>query len=406
MLKTLSKTKSFYWEGIKQNGDRVRGILQAENINTIKAALQKESITLLKVRRQLLVWRQKPPIKSRHILDFFRQLMTLLDAGLPLVAALQILGQSQSSKDASLTELIIVLKNEIEQGHTFAEGLRRYPQYFDALSCNLIDVGEQSGALPILLKQLIIYQEKTALLLQKMKKALIYPATVVAIALLVTLMLLVFVVPQFKSLFQGFGAELPAYTQFVLQLAEITKKFGGLLLLLIALAVMGVRWYKKHSPTGAYFVDKETLRLPILSQFLTKIIIARFARTLAITFNAGLPIAQALQLIANSCGNLVYTHAIVKIREQILTGQPIHSAMQDTQLFPQRVIQMIAIAEETGTLTVMLNKIADFYDQEIDNIVENISKLLEPAIMAILGLLIGGLIAAMYLPIFRLGSVI
>lgn len=402
----MQKNKIFYWEGINHQGLRVHGTLHAADIHAIKTNLISQSITLLKIRRRINLWQRKSSIKSSHILDFFRQLSSLLDSGLPLASVLQILSQTQNQQNTHFKNLILLMKNEIEQGHTFAEVLRQYPQYFDTLCCDLIDVGEQSGTLTSMLQQLVIYQEKMLSLVSKMKKALIYPVTVLIIAFLVTLALLIFVVPQFKSLFQGFGAQLPAYTQLVLKIADITKKFGWLLLLAMTLFPLSLRWYKKHSTTGAYYIDRKLLQLPLLNQFLAKIIIARFARTLATTFNAGLPIAQALQLIANSCGNLVYTRAIVKIREQILTGQPIHAAMQDTQLFPQRVIQMLAIAEEIGTLSTMLKKIADFYDQEIDNAVENIGKLLEPAIMAILGVLIGGLIAAMYLPIFKLGSVI
>jgi type IV pilus assembly protein PilC len=399
----FQKINNYFWQGINQQGQRISGISHAANISSVITELRQQAITPLAVRKKFFILQRTAKIKQEHIVDFTRQLATLVNAGIALVPALQILNQSH--ENLALQTLIFKIETEIESGNSLSEAIKKYPEYFDSLYCNLVYIGEQSGTLNIMLTQIATYKEKLALLAKKLKKALIYPATVITTAILVTALILIFVVPQFKSMFEGFGAELPFYTQLVITISEKLKAISWFFLVSPFVFLFLFKWCRKH-PAYSYQLDKFLLRLPCIGNLLIKDILARFTRTLAITFNAGLPLTDALQIIANSCGNLLYTQAIVQIHHQVVAGQAIHKAMQNTGMFPPRVIQMIAIAEESGTMIVMSNKIADFYEQQVDYTVENLTKLLEPAVMIILGIIIGGLITAMYLPIFRLGSVI
>jgi type IV pilus assembly protein PilC len=387
----------YTWQGIDEHGMRISGQIHAESIGSAKSSLIKKHISPLKIQRKfafsLLSPKQK--ISHKHIADFSRQLATLISAGIPLLASLNII--EQSSEHAGLRTLLGTIKKDIERGLILSAALRKHKKYFSDLFCNLIHAGEQSGTLDIMLNNIANYQEKTENLRRKIKKALLYPSVILATAIIVTAVLLVFVIPQFAKLFHDFGAELPVYTQLVIQLSSIIKNH----FLFIIAGIISIIILFKYMNT-----DKIILKTPIIGRILTKAIIARFSRTLAITFKAGLPLSEALQIIADTVNNQLYQQAILSIREQVASGQTITAAMANNPLFPNRARQMISIGEESGALDAMLIKIAEYYENEITYLVDNLNNLLEPTIMVILGILIGGLIIGMYLPIFRLGTVI
>ena len=391
------KQKIYTWYGIDENGMRVSGQMQGENIIAIKSNLIEQNISPLKIQRKFTFALLSPQkkISHKHIADFSRQLATLIAAGIPLLASLNII--EQSSEHAGLRILLNKIKRDIEGGLVLSAALRKHKKYFADLFCNLIHAGEQSGTLDIMLDHIAHHQEKTENLKRKIKKALLYPTAILATAIIVTAVLLVFVVPQFAKLFHDFGAELPVYTQLVIKISTIIKNN----FLFIILAIISIIMVFRYTNT-----DKMILKVPIMGKILIKAIIARFSRTLAITFKAGLPLAEALQIIADTVNNKVYQQAILTIREQVASGHTISSAIIDNSLFPNRARQMITIGEESGSLDVMLIKIAEYYENEVNYLVDNLNNLLEPTIMVILGILIGGLIIGMYLPIFRLGTVI
>lgn len=407
-MKSTLKNYSFHWEGIDQQGLRVTGVSQAANIAHVANQLKNQAITPLKIKKKFTLnqWffpQQNKSIKTPDIIDFSRQLTTLIDAGIPLSSALQII--SQGYENLELRNLVTNIKNDIESGHSLHETLAKYPKYFDALYCNLIYLGEYSGTLASMLQQIAIYQEKLFQLANKIKKAMIYPAAVITTAMIITAIMLIFVVPQFKKMFAEFGAQLPWFTQFVITLSGKLKSLLVIFALVLIASIVAWRWLKRQ-PKYAIKIDNILLNLPVLGSILSKSILARFARTLAITFNAGVPLADALKITANSCNNLIYTNALMRTHMQVIAGQTIATAMQQTALFPERMLQMIAIGEESGTMTLVLNKMAEYYEQQIDVAVDGLIKLLEPCLMIVLGIIIGGLVTAMYLPIFRMGSVV
>jgi type IV pilus assembly protein PilC len=301
---------------------------------------------------------------------------------------------------------VITIKGDIESGNNLSESLAKHPLYFDELVCNLVRAGEHAGILETLLDKIATYKEKTEALKSKIKKALFYPTAVIIVAIIVTAILLIFVVPQFQSLFNNFGADLPAFTQMVISLSEWTQSNWWIVLLVLATGGYGFAEAKKRSPKFAHTLDRVMLKLPIIGEILTKAVIARYARTLSTMFAAGVPLVEAMESVAGAAGNQVYTEAIMQMRDNVATGQQLQLAMTQTGLFPNMVNQMVAIGEESGSLDAMLGKVADFYEQEVDDAVDALSSLLEPLIMAILGILVGGLVVAMYLPIFKMGSVI
>lgn len=393
----------YHWKGIDSQGLRIEGISQNTSNETVLSELRKKDITPLKINKKYLLFSKKQTIKNQDIIDFSRQLTTLLDAGISVTPALKIM--AQSSEHAAMKNLISNLKNSIEAGHSLHESLAKYPRYFNTFYCNLIYMGEYSGTLASMLQQVTVYQEKLQQLSHKIKKALLYPIVVVITAVLITAIMLIFVVPQFKTMFQEFGAALPIYTQIVIALSEKAK-----FILLSLISCMSVLFFAikilSKKEKYALKIDRLFLQAPLLGSIITKNILARFARTLAITFNAGVPLAEALKISASSCNNLIYHDAILAIYQQVTAGQSIANAMQNFSLFPARMTQMIAIAEESSVMPVMLNKVAEYYEQQVDLAVESLIKLLEPALMIIMGIIVGGLIVAMYLPIFRLGNAI
>ena len=396
------KLNTYAWEGINQQGLRVSGINHASNDALVIEQLRHQAITPLKIQKKFFLFSSHQRIRNTDILDFSRQLATLIESGIALVPALQIIADGYDQPQ--MHALIMNIKQSVESGKNLSDALKQHPQYFSRLYCNLIATGEHVGALASVLKELVCYQEKLIALTRKIKKALFYPITVLSIAFAVTITLLVFVVPQFQNLFANFGAVLPIYTQAVIHLADFLQAYGWVLLSCGGLLFLLFQWSKKQT-VYAKKIDAFKLKIPILGVLLQQAIIARFTRTLAITGAAGLPIADALAMVAASCDNLIYTTAILQCSDQVTMGLSLQQVLLGTQLFPSRVIQMVSIGEETGSLPIMLTSIADYYENAVDHSAETLSKLLEPLIMVVLGLIIGGLIVAMYLPIFRLGSV-
>ena len=402
----LAKNQTFLWEGINADGRLIRGESSAISLSLVKANLKQQGIIPKKIKKKapaLFAPRQKK-IKSADVTAFTRQIATLLKAGVPIVQAMEIIGKGQPNP--AFKEIILNIKADIETGNTLKDALSKYPKYFNNLFCNLVHAGEQAGELESMLQRIATYKEKIESIKRKIKKALFYPIAIMAVAIIVTFVLLLYVVPQFENLFKGFGAELPLFTRMVLRLSELVQQYWWVVIGGTVGLVMGFLHFLKTSESFAYLVDKLQLRLPVFGKILKNAAIARFARTLSITFSAGLPLVDALDCVSTTVGNRIYRDGVISVKEDVATGIQIQAAMNTTQLFPSMVVQMVAIGEESGAIDEMLSKIADFYEESVDNAVDGLSSLLEPLIMAVLGLLIGGLIAAMYLPIFQLGSLV
>lgn len=406
MAKESSAATLFLWEGMNKQGNRAKGELPGASIALVKADLRRQGITPLKVKKKPkpLFGTRKKKITSTDISVFSRQLATMMSAGVPLVQAFDIIGRGH--ENPSMQDLIMSVKGGVESGSSLAESLAKHPLYFDDLYCNLVLAGEQAGILETLLDKIATYKEKVEAIKGKIKKALFYPAAIVVVSFIITAILLIFVIPQFESMFQSFGGDLPALTQMVVQLSKIFQEwwwaiFGGLAGAVYVLAQM-----KRRSKRFNEMMDRVILKLPIIGDIITKATIARFARTLSTMFAAGMPLVEAMETVAKAAGNVVYTNAILGMKDEVATGQQINVCMKQTGLFPNMVVQMLAIGEETGAVDSMLSKVADFYEEEVDNMVDGLSSLLEPLIMAVLGVLIGGLVIAMYLPIFKMGQVV
>jgi type IV pilus assembly protein PilC len=404
--KAIKQPEIFIWTGTDKRGVRVKGQTRGSNPTLIKADLRKQGITPLKIKKQSSLFSQqkKKKITAKDIAVFFRQLATMMSAGVPLVQAFEIIGRGHDN--VSMRNLILKIKSEVESGTSLSETLAKYPIYFDELVVNLVNAGEQAGVLEALLDKIAIYKEKTEYLKAKIKKAMFYPAAVIVVAIIVTAILLIFVVPQFEQLFTSFGADLPAFTRLVVSLSEFMQDWWWLVFGIAIGGVVGVLQAKKRSRKFNRTFDRILLKLPIVGTIMHKASIARYARTLSTMFAAGVPLVEALESVAGATGNVVYSDAVLLIRDSVATGQQLQFAMSQTGLFPNMVEQMVAIGEESGALDTMLSKVADFYEQEVDDAVDALSSLLEPLIMSILGILIGGLVVAMYLPIFKLGAAI
>ncbi|MDE2088914.1 MAG: type II secretion system F family protein [Gammaproteobacteria bacterium] len=405
MAEKALKPSTFVWEGTDKRGARVKGESNANNVNTVKADLRRQGIKPVKVKKKSTLFARKGRrITPKDIAIFSRQLATMITAGVPLVQGLDIIGRGH--ENPKVQELILSLKNDVEGGTSLTESLSKHPLYFDALFCNLVRAGEHAGVLETLLHKIATYKEKTEAIKGKIKKALFYPTAVIIVAFIVTAILLIFVVPEFQNLFSSFGANLPAFTLMVIGLSKVFQDywwaiFGGLILV-----VVGFMQAKKRSPRFNEIFDRFLLKIPVIGAILTKATIARYARTLSTMFAAGVPLVEALESVAGATGNIVYSNAVIQMRDNVSTGQQLQLAMRQTGLFPNMVTQMVAIGEEAGSLDEMLSKVADFYEAEVDNAVDALSSLLEPLIMVILGVIVGGLVIAMYLPIFKLGSVV
>ena len=402
-VKSIKRDIPFAWEGRDKRGARIKGKSLAPDEHSLRAELRRQGVAPSRIRKQRQ-GRKGGKVNPGDIAIFARQLATMLGAGIPLVQAFEIVGNGNDKP--AMQKLILDVKADVEGGTSLHEALGKHPLEFDDLFVNLVEAGEQAGALESLLDKIATYKEKTEALKKKVKKALFYPAAVLVVAVIVTVVLLVFVIPQFEALYKGFGANLPAFTQFVIHISQVVKQDG----IYIALVLGGLFWtffyFKKRSKALREFLDRLILKFPIIGPILHKAAIARYARTLSTMFAAGVPLVEALESVAGATGNIVYENAVLKMRDEVSTGQRLQRAMENTGLFPNMVNQMIAVGEESGSLDEMSGKVATFYEAEVDNAVDAMSSLLEPLIMLVLGVLVGGLVIAMYLPIFKLASVV
>jgi type IV pilus assembly protein PilC len=403
-VKAIKRDVPYAWEGKDKRGNRVKGKSLAPDETVLRAELRRQGIAPSRIRKQSSGAGRGGKVNAEDIAVFARQLATMLAAGIPLVQAFEIVGNGNDKP--AMQKLILDIKSDVEGGTSLHESLGKHPLYFDDLFVNLVEAGEQAGALESLLDKIATYKEKTEALKKKVKKALFYPAAVMVVAVIVTVILLIFVIPQFESLFKGFGADLPAFTQMVINMSKAVQSDGIYMAVVVGAAFWTFFYFKKRSRKMREFLDRLSLKFPIIGPILVKSAIARYARTLSTMFAAGVPLVEALESVAGATGNIVYEDAVMKMRDEVATGQRLQRAMEATGLFPNMVIQMIAVGEESGSLDSMSAKVATFYEAEVDNAVDSMSSLLEPLIMAILGVLVGGLVIAMYLPIFKLGSVV
>lgn len=401
----VAKPAMYAWEGLDKKGVKISGELAGHNPALIKAQLRRQGINPLKVRKKSVsIFRSGKKIKPLDIAFFSRQMATMMKAGVPLLQSFDII--SEGSTNPNMRKLVEDIKQEVAAGHSFATALRQKPQYFDDLFCNLVDAGEQAGALESLLDRVATYKEKTESLKAKIKKAMTYPIAVVVVAFIVTGILLIKVVPQFQTLFAGFGADLPAFTLMVIGLSQALQDYWLIVLIALFVAVIGFKRAYKTSEKFRNGLDRALLKTPVIGQLLYKSAVARYARTLSTTFAAGVPLVEALDSVSGATGNIVFKNAVNKVKQDVSTGMQLNFSMRSTGVFPTLAIQMTAIGEESGALDSMLDKVANYYEEEVDNMVDSLTSLMEPIIMAVLGVVVGGLVIAMYLPIFKLGSVV
>ncbi|PZN79404.1 MAG: type II secretion system protein F [Candidatus Methylumidiphilus alinenensis] len=397
---------TFSWEGMDKSGSRIKDNISARTESLARAELRRQGFKVIRIKKKSnsLLSFNKRKINTKDIAIFSRQLATMLSAGVPLVQAFDIVGRGHDNP--SMQDLLMTIKADVEGGNTLADSLSKHPDQFDELFCNLVHSGEQAGVLESLLHKIAEYKEKTESIKGKIKKALTYPIAILVVSFIVTAVLLIFVVPQFEELFKGFGAELPAFTQMVVDMSRFFQHYWWMVLgILIALGfVLGN--LKRKSKAFNEGLDRFILHIPVVGAIIRKAAIARFARTLSTMSAAGVPLVEALQSVSGATGNIVYGNAVLTMRDEVATGHQLQLVMRQLGIFPNMVVQMVAIGEESGSLDNMLGKVADFYEEEVDNAVDSLSSLLEPLIMSVLGVIIGGLIIAMYLPIFKLGSVV
>lgn len=405
MAVKAAKISVYAWEGTDRKGTKMTGELSGQNPALIKAQLRKQGINPGKVRKKSTsIFSMGKRIKAQDIALFTRQMATMMKAGVPLLQSFDIIGEGFDNP--AMRTLVDEVKQEVAAGNSFAASLRKKPQYFDELYCNLVDAGEQAGALDTLLERVATYKEKSESLKAKIKKAMTYPLAVVFVAIIVTGILLVKVVPQFESVFKGFGAELPAFTVMVIGLSEFMQDWWWAMLGVLIALIFGVRHAFKTSQGFRDRMDTWLLKLPLIGTLMYKSAVARYARTLSTTFAAGVPLVEALDSVAGATGNIVFKRAVLRIKQDVSTGMQLNFSMRASGIFPNMAIQMTAIGEESGALDDMLDKVAGFYEDEVDNMVDNLTSLMEPFIMVVLGVIVGGLVVAMYLPIFQLGTAI
>jgi type IV pilus assembly protein PilC len=403
--KPSTKSVIFTYKGTDKKGNKVTGEITGTSSALVKAQLLRQGIRAQGIRKKAKpLFSSAKAIKPMDIAVFTRQLATMMKAGVPLVQSFEIV--ADGLEHPSLRELILAIRDDVAAGGGFANALAKHPRYFDDLFCSLVDAGEQSGALETMLGRIATYKEKSEQLKAKIKKALTYPIAIVIVALIVTAILLIKVVPQFAETFSSFGADLPAFTLFVLNISDFVQEWWFFILLGLIGAAFTFKEARFRSKKFAYAVDKYSLTLPVIGPILYNSIMARFARTLSTTFAAGVPLIDALTSVAGAAGNAPYSVAIIKIRDEVSTGIQLNGSMRASKMFPAMLIQMTAIGEEAGALDEMLDKSAEFYEDAVDNMVDGLTALLEPIIMSILGVLVGGLMIAMYLPIFQLGAVV
>jgi type IV pilus assembly protein PilC len=396
----------FVWQGTDKRGKLMKGEQQAKNANALRAELRNQGITpkVVKPKGKPLFGGAGRPITPLEIAVFSRQIATMMKSGVPIVSALEIIGSGH--KNPRMATMINSVRAEIESGSSLYESLSKHPVQFDELYRNLVKAGESAGVLEVVLDTVATYKENMESLKGKIKKAMFYPAMVVAVALVVSSILLIFVVPQFEEVFRSFGADLPAFTKMIVSLSKFMVAWWWLIALALFGAGVAFVMAMKRSVAFARLLDRLILKMPIIGKIMHDSAIARFSRTLALTFKAGVPLVEALETVAGATGNSVYEDAVKNIREDVSVGYPVNVAMKQVNLFPHMVVQMTAIGEEAGALDTMLFKVAEFYEQEVNNAVDALASLLEPLIMVFLGVIVGGMVIAMYLPIFKLGAVV
>jgi type IV pilus assembly protein PilC len=396
----------FLWQGRDKRGHKLKGQQIAASPNLVRAELRRQGINPITVRKKSkpLFGGAGSRVSAKDIAVFSRQMSTMLKSGVPLVTAFQII--SGGMKNPRMATMLDKIRAEIESGGTLHESLAKYPVQFDELYVNLVKAGESAGVLDTILDSIATYKERIESIKGKIKKALYYPAAVIAVAIVVSSILLIYVIPQFETIFISFGADLPAFTRMVVNMSEFMQAWGVLVLGGIVGVIVAIVMAKKRSVRFAHWIDRMSLKLPIVGEILEKAAIARFSRTLAITFAAGVPLVDALKIVSGATGNAVFNEAAERIREDVAVGHQLQLAMQQTDVFPNMVVQMAAIGEEAGSLDTMLLKVAEAYEEEVSNSVDALSSLLEPAIIVFVGVLVGGMVIAMYLPIFKMAAVI
>ncbi|MGQ4660190.1 type II secretion system F family protein [Lysobacter sp. F6437] len=396
----------FVWEGTDKRGVVMKGEQTAKNANFLRAELRRQGLTpkVVKVKPKPLFGSAGKRVTPLDIAIFSRQIATMMKAGVPIVGALEIIGSG--NKNPKMQALVNTVRSDVESGSSLSEAIGKHPVQFDELYRNLVRAGESAGVLETVLDTVATYKENLEALKGKIKKAMFYPAMVVAVALIVSAILLIFVVPMFEEVFEGFGADLPAFTQLVIRMSDFMVSWWWLILLALVGAAAGFIMAKNRSLKFAHFLDRVILKIPVIGQIMHNSAIARFSRTLAVTFKAGVPLVEALDTVAGATGNTVYEKAVLRVRDDVAVGYSVNMSMKQTNMFPHMVVQMTAIGEEAGALDTMLFKVAEFYEQEVNNAVDALSSLLEPMIMVFLGVVVGGMVIAMYLPIFKLGAVV
>ncbi|UNU13013.1 type II secretion system F family protein [Xanthomonas translucens pv. translucens] len=396
----------FLWEGTDKRGVKMKGEQTAKNANLLRAELRRQGITpsVVKPKPKPLFGSAGSKISAKDIAFFSRQMATMMKSGVPIVSSLEIIASGQ--KNVRMKNMVNQVRLDIEGGSSLYEAISKHPVQFDELYRNLVKAGEGAGVLETVLETVATYKESIEALKGKIKKALFYPAMVMAVALLVSSILLVWVVPQFEEVFKGFGAELPVFTQMIVAASRMMVAYWWILLLLVVCTVGGFIFAYKRSPSMQHGMDRLILKVPIIGHIMHNSSVARFSRTLGVTFRAGVPLVEALDIVAGATGNSVYEKAVLRMRDDVSVGYPVNMAMKQTNLFPHMVIQMTAIGEEAGALDAMLFKVAEYFEQEVNNAVDALSSLMEPLIMVFIGTIVGGMVIGMYLPIFKLGSVV
>jgi len=407
MAASTAANDIFVWEGSDKKGAKVKGESNGSSAAIIKAELRRQGIKPIKVRKKpkpLFGGSAGKKITPADISVFARQLSTMMSAGVPLVQSFEIAGRGH--ENPKMQEMLLAIKSDIESGSTLAESLAKHPHHFDELFCNLVQAGEHAGILEDLLDKIATYKEKVEAIKGKIKKALFYPAAIIVVAFIITAILMIFVIPEFASMFKNFGADLPALTQFVVDMSDAFVEYWYLIFGGVIGGIFLFLETKKRSIPFQHALQRISLKIPVFGPLLEKAAIARFARTLSTMFSAGVPLVEAMNSVAGATGNIIFSSATLKMRDEISTGQQLNISMRASGLFPNMVVQMVAIGEEAGSIDAMLAKVADIYEQEVDDAVDALSSLLEPLIMVILGVIIGGMVVAMYLPIFKLGQVV
>jgi type IV pilus assembly protein PilC len=405
MVANIKTTKevTYSWEGKDKKGKSVKGEIRATGESFVNATLRRQGIIVTKVKKQSN-FASKGSVSDKDITLFTRQLATMMKAGVPLLQSFDIVGKGHSNP--AVAKLLLDIKSDVETGSSMSAAFRKYPLYFDSLFCNLIGAGEQAGILDTLLDRLATYKEKILAIKSKIKSALFYPISIIVVAFVIVAVIMIFVIPAFKTLFDGFGAELPAPTLIVMAISDIFVQWWWAIFGSIGFGTWFFFYTWKRSMSMQATMDRLILKVPVFGPLIRKATIARWARTLATMFSAGVPLVEALDSVAGAAGNRVYYDATKKVQSEISTGTSLTVAMQNTNVFPNMVLQMTAIGEESGALDAMLSKVADFFEAEVDDAVDALASLMEPVIMVVLGVLIGGLVIAMYMPIFKMGSVV